>query len=517
MATEDQTDDALTEWYSTRIGKPETSDEARGYLVFVLGVILGIVGVGLLVSNDLEGPVPQWPVVLAAAALIFLIAGPLIRLPLRRMATILVYVGALLGLAALPWFVSAYPGWRSDASTIIGLYSLGLLVMAIGGVFVPILSSGAERDEELERQRAEISGQREQLTELQAALDDAEADEEELSRLIDQVRAEQVDTAADEADLAARLEVLRDSQARFELYQDKGDQWRWRLRHRNGNVIADGGEGYTRKHNAQKGMQSVRRNALGATVMHIEKEAELPEEDEEFEPVEEQESQATFEVSEDAGGEYRWSLRHDNGNIIADGGEGYSSKSNAQRALGRIREYVGPADYLRFDPVGFEVYRDAAEEWRWRLVHRNGNILADSGEGYTRRNDARRAADRLRERIDDFEFEVYEDQGDEYRWRLRGSNDRIVADSGEGYSSKSSAEDAVDRVQEYAPEGRILDIGRAAFEVFEDASGEFRWRLRHRNGNILADSGEGYTERNKAYDAIESVKRNAPNADETGA
>ncbi|QLG50895.1 amphi-Trp domain-containing protein [Natrinema halophilum] len=39
----------------------------------------------------------------------------------------------------------------------------------------------------------------------------------------------------------------------------------------------------------------------------------------------------------------------------------------------------------------FEVYEDNADEWRWRLVHWNGNILADSGEGYVSRSNAERA------------------------------------------------------------------------------------------------------------------------------
>lgn len=54
--------------------------------------------------------------------------------------------------------------------------------------------------------------------------------------------------------------------ARFELFRDRRDEWRWRLRHRNGNVIATSGEGYTRKHNAQKGLRSVVQNAPGAEV-----------------------------------------------------------------------------------------------------------------------------------------------------------------------------------------------------------------------------------------------------------
>lgn len=35
-----------------------------------------------------------------------------------------------------------------------------------------------------------------------------------------------------------------------------------------------------------------------------------------------------------------------------------------------------------------EVYRDAADEWRWRLIHPNGRVLADSGEGYVSKSDA---------------------------------------------------------------------------------------------------------------------------------
>jgi len=36
----------------------------------------------------------------------------------------------------------------------------------------------------------------------------------------------------------------------------------------------------------------------------------------------------------------------------------------------------------------FELYEDKADEWRWRLVADNGNIVADSGEGYKNKVDA---------------------------------------------------------------------------------------------------------------------------------
>ena len=39
------------------------------------------------------------------------------------------------------------------------------------------------------------------------------------------------------------------------------------------------------------------------------------------------------------------------------------------------------------DKLRFVVYRDAKQEYRWRLVASNGNIIADSGEGYVERRD----------------------------------------------------------------------------------------------------------------------------------
>ncbi len=50
------------------------------------------------------------------------------------------------------------------------------------------------------------------------------------------------------------------------------------------------------------------------------------------------------------------------------------------------------------------------------------------------------------------------------------------------------------------------------FEVYEDSAGEWRWRLVAVNGNIIADSGEGYTSKQGATRGIESVRRTAPEA-----
>ena len=43
----------------------------------------------------------------------------------------------------------------------------------------------------------------------------------------------------------------------------------------------------------------------------------------------------------------------------------------------------------------YRVYQDALGEWRWRLLAANGAIVADSGEGYASKSNAMRAAKRL--------------------------------------------------------------------------------------------------------------------------
>jgi uncharacterized protein YegP (UPF0339 family) len=52
----------------------------------------------------------------------------------------------------------------------------------------------------------------------------------------------------------------------------------------------------------------------------------------------------------------------------------------------------------------------------------------------------------------------------------------------------------------------------AKFEMYQDKSGEFRWRLIHPNGQIIANSGQGYTTKVNAAGGIKSVVKNAPDA-----
>lgn len=55
---------------------------------------------------------------------------------------------------------------------------------------------------------------------------------------------------------------------KFELYQDKGGDWRFRLKAGNGEVVATG-QGYASKAGAMNGIDSVRRNAADADVVEV--------------------------------------------------------------------------------------------------------------------------------------------------------------------------------------------------------------------------------------------------------
>ena len=53
---------------------------------------------------------------------------------------------------------------------------------------------------------------------------------------------------------------------------------------------------------------------------------------------------------------------------------------------------------------------------------------------------------------------------------------------------------------------------KPTFQVYEDNAGEWRWRLVASNGNIIADSGEGYQSKQGVKRGIDSVKRAVPQA-----
>ena len=52
-------------------------------------------------------------------------------------------------------------------------------------------------------------------------------------------------------------------------------------------------------------------------------------------------------------------------------------------------------------------------------------------------------------------FEIYKDKAGEYRWRLRMTNTKVIATSGEGYGSKQACEEGIESVKKHAADAAV--------------------------------------------------------------
>ncbi|NOD78841.1 YegP family protein [Ruegeria sp. HKCCD4332] len=100
-------------------------------------------------------------------------------------------------------------------------------------------------------------------------------------------------------------------------------------------------------------------------------------------------------------------------------------------------------------------------------------------------------------------FEIFEDKAGEFRFRLKAGNGEIILAS-EGYVQKASAENGIESVKTNAPNDD-------RYERKETKSGGYMFNLKASNGQVIGTS-ESYTSASARDNGIESVKRNAPDA-----
>ena len=102
---------------------------------------------------------------------------------------------------------------------------------------------------------------------------------------------------------------------------------------------------------------------------------------------------------------------------------------------------------------------------------------------------------------------------------LVADNGQVIATS-EVYSAEANCLKGIESVKKNAVIANIEDqtadpVVEATcpkFEMYTDKAGEFRFRLKARNGEIIAVS-EGYTSKDGCENGIESVRKNAPGAE----
>jgi len=104
------------------------------------------------------------------------------------------------------------------------------------------------------------------------------------------------------------------------------------------------------------------------------------------------------------------------------------------------------------------------------------------------------------------------------KFDLKATNGQVIATS-EVYTTLAACKKGIASVQKNAPVAVVEDQtaeGYAVeknpkFEIYKDKADEFRFRLKAKNGQIIATS-EGYTTLKNCVNGIESVKKNAADA-----
>lgn len=115
-------------------------------------------------------------------------------------------------------------------------------------------------------------------------------------------------------------------------------------------------------------------------------------------------------------------------------------------------------------------------------------------------------------------FEIKESKSGGFIFNLKAGNGQVICGS-QVYKKLISCQKGIASVAANAPIAAIEDQtveGYAKekhpkFEVYTDKAGETRFRLKAKNGQIIA-TGEGYKTKKSCIKGIESIKKNAPEA-----
>jgi len=105
------------------------------------------------------------------------------------------------------------------------------------------------------------------------------------------------------------------------------------------------------------------------------------------------------------------------------------------------------------------------------------------------------------------------------KFDLKATNGQVIATS-EVYTTEAACRNGIESVMKNAPIANVEDqtvenfetVTHPKFEMYEDKGGEFRFRLKARNGEIIATS-EGYKTKDACENGVDSVRRNAPEAE----
>lgn len=101
-------------------------------------------------------------------------------------------------------------------------------------------------------------------------------------------------------------------------------------------------------------------------------------------------------------------------------------------------------------------------------------------------------------------FEMYNDKAGEFRFRLKAKNGQNILAS-EAYKQKASCENGIESVKKNS-------LDETKFEIKQTTSGKWMFNLKATNGQVIGTS-QTYADVAGAKNGVQSVMNNAPKAE----
>ncbi len=582
MALPGSLNNTLFRLYERYVGEQDSRKDVYGYWLFVSGFVLCAIAVAVFAAgfNVLEAREPPWFMFIRIIGLIASIGatislfGLVLMLPVRKRAVQASVVGFIIACAGVVSFGVAYPDHWSGIGDgpdytmeVIGLFAIGLGIIASVTALIPVITGRKGKyvsEEGITDDPDILTG--DALDGAQFAvfrdengdwkwhilhLEALAASREGLHTRPD--AKEEIDMVQSQIGSAGLMELTTSA---FRLYETREGNWEWTLVREDGSVVAECNDSYSTRDGAEEAVSFLKDQGPDADVIEIddaafnyyeerdrwhwqllddERRALATSPTDYASKADAEAGASTFvdnfedaqvlamehvaiELLERDGG-WAWRVVDTNDDELAQSEETYSSRRDAEESVESLLPKLGDAAVTISGEPTYELYA-SGHEWRWRLVGHDEQVVARNPNTAGSYEEIEETTDQFAQNVeqaDVFEIEdaLYERYrtDDDWRWRLVTEDREVVAASTEPHDTADDAEAAIARMREQANEADLIEFDNSAFQVYEADTGEWRWRLIDEDGNVLADSGAEHSSKNEAAEAMMTLKEQAPDAE----
>ncbi len=290
---------------------------------------------------------------------------------------------------------------------------------------------------------------------------------------------------------ASEADLIEFENAAFQVYEADDSEWRWRLIDEDGNVLADSGAEHTSRGEAAEAMMTLKEQAPDAELLEIET--------------------AAFELFVNEDDEWGWRLIDEAGKLVAEDPAIHPTRGAAREAMNRLLDHLD-SEVRTMDRAIFQPYAD--DDWHWRFVLPRGTTVAVDGEAYPTRDELVDTIDAIREAaasaqgytVGDVAIQLY--GSSEWRFRLLDRDREEIADGADSYADRDGALAAVETLTAHAETAPIFTIEDAVIRL--DGEDGWSWDLVDRDREVFASGAGVATTKDAAVSEIETVRQLAP-------